>query len=74
MHKKWVYSPFLAWEVTSELISQVDYSGFMTINPQRFGQKYVGKVYTVCQPSCSSQWMLKLYEKLHLGSKFINTL
>lgn len=23
---------------------QVDYSGFMTINPQRFGQKYVGKV------------------------------
>ncbi|RVW93085.1 Double-strand break repair protein MRE11 [Vitis vinifera] len=22
----------------------VDYSGFMTINPQRFGQKYVGKV------------------------------
>lgn len=26
------------------LIWQVDYSGFMTINPQRFGQKYVGKV------------------------------
>lgn len=25
-------------------ILQVDYSGFMTINPQRFGQKYVGKV------------------------------
>ncbi|XP_023871624.1 double-strand break repair protein MRE11 isoform X1 [Quercus suber] len=23
---------------------KVDYSGFMTINPQRFGQKYVGKV------------------------------
>ncbi|XWS27950.1 hypothetical protein CRYUN_Cryun25bG0024300 [Craigia yunnanensis] len=23
---------------------EVDYSGFMTINPQRFGQKYVGKV------------------------------
>lgn len=22
----------------------MDYSGFMTINPQRFGQKYVGKV------------------------------
>nr|XP_048332364.1 double-strand break repair protein MRE11 isoform X2 [Ziziphus jujuba var. spinosa] len=24
--------------------TEVDYSGFMTINPQRFGQKYVGKV------------------------------
>jgi double-strand break repair protein MRE11 len=23
---------------------KVDYSGFSTINPQRFGQKYVGKV------------------------------
>lgn len=29
---------------TCRLILQVDYSGFMTINPQRFGQKYVGKV------------------------------
>ncbi|RVW60475.1 Double-strand break repair protein MRE11 [Vitis vinifera] len=25
-------------------VVEVDYSGFMTINPQRFGQKYVGKV------------------------------
>lgn len=25
-------------------IKQVDYSGFMTLNPQKFGQKYVGKV------------------------------
>jgi double-strand break repair protein MRE11 len=29
---------------SSHFVLQVDYSGFSTINPQRFGQKYVGKV------------------------------
>jgi double-strand break repair protein MRE11 len=29
---------------SSHIVLQVDYSGFSTINPQRFGQKYVGKV------------------------------
>jgi len=28
----------------AHIVLQVDYSGFSTINPQRFGQKYVGKV------------------------------
>jgi hypothetical protein len=28
----------------AHFVLQVDYSGFSTINPQRFGQKYVGKV------------------------------
>ncbi|XP_059441573.1 double-strand break repair protein MRE11 isoform X3 [Corylus avellana] len=30
--------------ILEHLDKVVDYSGFMTINPQRFGQKYVGKV------------------------------
>uniref|UniRef100_A0A0A0LFW7 Double-strand break repair protein n=1 Tax=Cucumis sativus TaxID=3659 RepID=A0A0A0LFW7_CUCSA len=30
--------------IIEHLDKVVDYSGFMTINPQRFGQKYVGKV------------------------------
>lgn len=41
----------LAWLSVLWLTWQVDYSGFMTINPQRFGQKYVGKVTLFCYSS-----------------------
>lgn len=39
---------------------QVDYSGFMTINPQRFGQKYVGKVVSFYHSSSIGVLMLIL--------------
>jgi hypothetical protein len=50
------------------LIWQVDYSGFMTINPQRFGQKYVGKV-----PSITSH-PRSVYECLFLLSNIFERL
>jgi hypothetical protein len=37
----------LSNQLTSRANWQVDYSGFMTINPQKFGQKYVGKVHSL---------------------------
>jgi len=36
----------------AHFVLQVDYSGFSTINPQRFGQKYVGKVRGTTEACC----------------------
>lgn len=50
---------------------QVDYSGFMTINPQRFGQKYVGKVISFFLNNCANADFTWKFFLLLIGHPYI---